>query len=106
MTDKDPDIGRTIAKAIRQADTRYFFEDYSRQAEAVLDALEQQGFLIVPADPSNAMIDAGVEALAYGRVNKFQQVREIYRSMVRQPPHRPRAYKPTGRRIDFPDTKS
>ena len=58
--------------------------------------------MVVPSDPSSSMIDAGVEALSYGRVNKFEQVRAIYRTMIRQPAHKPRAYTPTGRRIDMP----
>jgi len=102
MAEKELDVAKVIAKAIKRADTRYFFENYSRQADAVLEALEQKGFLVVPADPSEPMVDAGIEALSYGRVNKFHQIRDIYRMMVRQPAHRPRAYKPTGRRIDGP----
>ena len=74
---------KMIARAIKKADRRYFFEDYDHQAESVLIALKEAGYAIVPIDPDTMMIEEGVQAMLYGRVNKYQQVHNIYQRMVR-----------------------
>lgn len=87
---KVPNLADVIARAIRAADTRYFFEDYDRQAEAVIRALRENGFVMVPQEPSEPMLEAGSDALRYGRVNKFSTLRAIYKAMIQQRPDRDR----------------
>jgi hypothetical protein len=71
-----------IAKAIHEADTTYFFEDYALQAEAVLAALTMAGFEILPERPSKTMCEAGEEAILVGRHKADIVVSEIYEAMI------------------------
>jgi predicted CoA-binding protein len=71
-----------MARAIKKADTRYFFEDYTKQANAAIRALNRAGYAIVPVRPNQEMVKAAVEALQYG-VNRTQSVVEpLYRAMI------------------------
>lgn len=79
-------LGDRIAKIIRGADYRYFWENYSKQADAVLEWMDEEGYLLVPKEPSKAMLDAGIEAIQYGRLNKYEVVRALYIAMVTEPP--------------------
>ncbi|MDX2103468.1 MAG: hypothetical protein EAZ99_10860 [Alphaproteobacteria bacterium] len=71
-----------IARAIKKADTRYFWEDYSKQADAVVQALAEQGLRIVPASPTAEMTRSAKEALQYGIQHKQDLVATIWRVMV------------------------
>lgn len=72
-----------IARAIQNADKSYFFEDYSKQAQAVLRALERNGYAIVPKDPTEDMLKAGSEAILPGKVKPEELARYVYTSMAR-----------------------
>lgn len=76
-------VQREIASAIQQADTSYFFEDYSKQALAVLRVLERNGYAIVPKDPTEEMIKAGSDAILPGKVKPDALVRHVYTSMAK-----------------------
>lgn len=76
------DIQHRIAKAIRKADNRYFMEDYSKQADAVLAALKVAGFAVVPKEPTERMCEAGINAIEAGRIRPEEHVASIYRGMV------------------------
>jgi ABC-type hemin transport system substrate-binding protein len=73
-----------IAEAIQQADKSYFFEDYSVQASAVLDVLKQQGIALMPTEPSEEMIQAGINAIGSGKVRPADHVRYIYIDMIKE----------------------
>lgn len=73
-----------IAEAIKQADTSYFFEDYSRQAQAVLKTLKSQGYTLVPCEPTEEMITAGVNAIGSGKIRPSDHVRYVYGDMIRE----------------------
>src|SRR3546814_17816621 len=62
-----------ISEAIKKADSSYFFENYNKQAAAVLAALKQHGYTIVPYYPTVEMVKAAMAELQYGR-NKFTNV--------------------------------
>ncbi|MDF2965526.1 MAG: hypothetical protein K0Q51_914 [Rickettsiaceae bacterium] len=79
---KDHNIISLITKAIEQADKSYFFEDYTSQAVAVMDALKKAGYNIVPTKPNDKMIKSGVAAIIYGRSKPSDIVREVYNAMV------------------------
>lgn len=76
-------VKNKIAAAISKADSRFFFENYSKQAEAVLAAIEQAGLVIVPKSPTEAMIEQGVKAIQNGRTRPTDLVTDIYVSMAR-----------------------
>ncbi|GIL40429.1 hypothetical protein [Roseiterribacter gracilis] len=79
-------IGDIIANAIRDADRSYFFEDYSKQASAVLKVLERRGYVVVPKDPTKPMLKAARDSLVYG-VNKSSDiVTPIYKAMIEAAP--------------------
>ena len=76
-----------IAKTIRDADTRYFYENYGNQADAVIKALERANLILVPKEPTAAMMQAGVESLEYGTVKQGSVIRAIYEAMVEKRPN-------------------
>jgi hypothetical protein len=80
MTDDAPEI--ILAKAIRKADTRYFFENYSKQALAAIDALEKAGYAIVPRYPTRDMYDAAKKAIVYGQRKPGELVGPIWEAMI------------------------
>ncbi len=72
-----------IARAIQNADNSYFFENYSKQAKAVLRTLEQEGYIIIPKDPTEDMIKAGADAILPGKVRPDVLVRHVFSSMMK-----------------------
>lgn len=75
-----------IAEAIKKADTSYFFENYTKQAAAVVAALKQHGYVVVPYYPTVDMVKAAMDELQYGQ-NKFTNVvMPIYLAMVKAAP--------------------
>lgn len=72
-----------IARAIQKADSSYFFENYDKQARAVISALEREGFQIVPRVPEDKQIEAGKAVVTSGRVRPGDFVQAIYAAMVR-----------------------
>lgn len=75
-------IGDIIAVAIQGADKSYFFENYSKQAAAVLRELERRGYVIVPKDPTKTMLKAARDSLVFG-VNKSSDiVTPVWKAMV------------------------
>jgi TRAP-type C4-dicarboxylate transport system substrate-binding protein len=75
-------LADTIAHAIRKADRRYFFEDYSAQADAVLAALKQAGMAVVPLEPTPEIIEAGKTSMKYGTQRPGDMLRTLYQAMI------------------------
>ncbi len=48
-----------IADTIQKADKSYLFEDYTKQALAVVQALKSEGYIVVPRKATEAMLEAG-----------------------------------------------
>lgn len=71
-----------IAHAIKKADKSYVFEDYSKQARAVLNALAKEGMVIAPLNPTEPMIAAGEESIMTGQVKPADHVRWVYQGML------------------------
>lgn len=76
------DLENTIAHAIKKADRSLFWENYTRQARAVIKALEKDGYRLVPREPSKDQIEAGTQALTYGRTRPSELLRDLYEAMV------------------------
>lgn len=71
-----------IAHSIKKADSSYFFENYTKQAQSVMRSLENAGFQIVPEDPSLYMTKAGVEAITLGKNKPQEMSASIWRAML------------------------
>lgn len=75
-------IETLIAHSIKNADKSYFFENYTKQAAAVIRSLENAGYQIVPEDPTLYMTKAGVEAITLGRSVPSEMSAGIWRAML------------------------
>ena len=79
---KQVKLADTIAHALRDADKRYFFEDYTKQADAVLAALKKAGMMVVPREPTPEIIEAGKNSLKYGTQRPGDMLRSLYQAMI------------------------
>lgn len=75
-----------IANAIKKADTRYFFEDYTRQSIAVLKTLDRAGFVIVPKTPTPMMMMKGAETMQFGYTTTRELIDALYTAMIEARP--------------------
>jgi len=71
-----------IAIAIKEADKHYFYEDYLKQADHVLEILSSSGYKILPQEATAQMIEAGKIAISYGAMKPTDLVKTIYKSMI------------------------
>jgi hypothetical protein len=72
-----------IENAIQKADSSYFFEDYTKQARAVIAALEAAGFAIMPKDFSEEIWKQVADAMKTGRVKPEEHVKDVYQVALR-----------------------
>lgn len=72
-----------IAKAIKAADKRYFYEDYTAQSLAVQTALRKAGLAVVPVQATEDMVEAAKESLTYGRQRPNDMLITVYAAMVK-----------------------
>ena len=71
-----------VALAIKKADSSLFNENYTRQAGAALKAIRSAGYEIIVRRPSDEMIEEVAEEIPFGRLNKYDFLREIYRVFI------------------------
>lgn len=76
-------LREAIAKAIKNADSSYFFENYTKQAAAVLKTLEREGFALLPVKPDEKMIKNGLDTISSGSIKPEKLVTKIYTAMVK-----------------------
>lgn len=76
------DVEDIIAKGIDKADNSYFFENYNKQAKAVMKLLDKEGYKVVPKLASPKQIEAGTAAISRGRVRPQDLVHTIYAIMI------------------------
>lgn len=72
-----------IAEAIRAADNSYFNEDYTKQARAVLAALEKQGFALMPRSYPEETWKAVADAMKTGRIRPEDHVKNVFETVLR-----------------------
>ena len=77
-------IQSVIENAISKADSSYFFEDYTKQAKAVLKALESHGFAVVPLHADEAVCLQVSKEMRTGRVKPEAHVKDVYLTMLRR----------------------
>lgn len=75
-------LKKLIAGIIKKADTSYFFEDYGKQAEALVEGLKKEGFVIIPREASDEMCEFGAQNMTTGRMKPEQHVGHVYKTMV------------------------
>jgi hypothetical protein len=71
-----------IAKAISEADSSYFFEDYDKQAAAVLSALAEAKLTIVPSELTEDHIKHALDNMPYGTVKPERLVVNVYNAVL------------------------
>ncbi|MES2214873.1 MAG: hypothetical protein V4485_02495 [Pseudomonadota bacterium] len=75
-------LTKLIAQSIKKADTRYFWEDYTRQALAVQEALSMSDYIILPKKPSKAMMTAGMKVVVSGRTQVEGFTHKVYSATI------------------------
>lgn len=71
-----------VAKAIKDADKSFFNEDYSKQARAVVSALKQAGYEVVPVKPPPLLVEWAKENIPFGRLRPSELITQMYSMMV------------------------
>lgn len=73
----------TIENAISKADSSYFFEDYTKQARAVIAALEAAGFAVITKNiPEEVWVQVANE-MRTGRVKPEEHVKDVFNVALR-----------------------
>tara|TARA_B100001123_G_scaffold363726_1_gene421633 strand:+ start:1087 stop:1338 length:252 start_codon:yes stop_codon:yes gene_type:complete len=67
-----------IAKAIQKADKSYFFEDYSKQAAAVMRTLKAEGWAITRKEADMDVFKQVADEMATGRMKPEEHVQDVY----------------------------
>lgn len=73
----------TIATAIQKADNSYFNENYTKQASAVLNAIEKAGFAVTPKELPADVWKKAADAMKTGRVKPEEHVKNVYDTVLR-----------------------
>lgn len=68
----------TIENAIAKADSSYFFEDYSKQAKAVLAALDAAGFAIIGKEFPDDVWKKISDEMKTGRLTPVEHVKDVF----------------------------
>jgi hypothetical protein len=76
-------VQSVIETAIAKADASYFFENYTKQAAAVLKALDSAGFAVLPKDLPEATWEQAAREMRTGRVKPEEHVRDVYQTIMR-----------------------
>jgi hypothetical protein len=75
-------IRDTIAQSIKRADRTIFNENYTRQADAVIDGLRRAGYEVVPLQPPELLVEYATENIPFGRLRPADLIRSLYTVMV------------------------
>ena len=68
----------TIENAICKADSSYFFEDYTKQARAVIAAMEAAGFVCITRDLPEETWKTIAEQMKTGRIKPEEHVKDVF----------------------------
>ena len=72
-----------IQDAIAKADSSYFFEDYTKQAQAVLAALDKAGYKLVPSDFPDSLWKQVADEMRTGRLKPEEHTKDVYLTALR-----------------------
>ncbi len=73
----------TIENAISKADASYFFEDYTKQARAVIAALEAAGFAVISKNIPEEVWSQVANEMRTGRVKPEEHVKDVFNVALR-----------------------
>lgn len=66
-----------ITDAIQKADSSYFFENYTKQAQAVMAALDRAGYQIIPKTLPDDLAKEVAKNLPTGRMKPEEHVQRV-----------------------------
>ena len=72
-----------IQDAIAKADSSYFFEDYTKQAKAVLAALSAAGYRVVPGENSEEIWKKVADQMRTGRLQPHVHTKDVVETYFR-----------------------
>jgi hypothetical protein len=78
-----PKLQTVIQNAISKADSSYFFEDYTKQAQAVLKALEAAGYTIIAKEMPDDVWKKIADEMRTGRVKPEEHVKDVFYTALR-----------------------
>ena len=73
----------SIANAIGKADSSCFFEDYDKQAKAVITALDAKGFVVMAKDLPDEVWTQIAKEMRTGRVKPEEHVKDVVQVAMR-----------------------
>ena len=76
-------IHTMIAKAIRKADKFYFFENYDKQATAVLKTLEKKGYCLMPIEPDEDLLMQVADTISTGKMRPDKHILNVWQTMAK-----------------------
>lgn len=72
-----------IQDAIAKADSSYFFEDYTKQAKAVIAALEREGYKLVPKESPEEVWKKVADNMRTGRLQPQAHTKDVVETFFR-----------------------
>ena len=72
-----------IEDAISKADSSYFFENYTKQAQAVIRAVEQAGYTIMVKDIPDDTWMKVADTMKTGRLKPEEHVKDVFHTLLR-----------------------
>ena len=72
-----------IQDAIAKSDSSYFFEDYTKQAKAVLAALNAAGYRLVPGENSEEIWKKVADQMRTGRLQPHVHTKDVVETYFR-----------------------
>ncbi|MFZ4125658.1 MAG: hypothetical protein ACOYJ2_06275 [Rickettsiales bacterium] len=72
-----------IAKAIQAADSSYFNENYTKQADAVLKAIANEGYVLLPKELAPELWKQVSDNMRTGRLKPEDHVKDVFETVIR-----------------------
>jgi len=72
-----------IENAIAKADSSYFFEDYTKQARAVIAAMEKAGYTVIPTNFAEDTWQKAADQMKTGRLKPDAHVKDVWETVLR-----------------------
>lgn len=72
-----------IANAIQAADSSYFNENYSKQADAVLKAIANEGYVLLPKELAPELWKQVSDNMRTGRLKPEDHVKDVFETVIR-----------------------